>query len=150
LNTLPALLLAAAVVLAGCGGDDDSGASDKPSEPSKTVETSSFMDVAGDYDTAVELLASTCEGIEVADNVTTVKQKDDAVTLVHGEVSYAGAMREDGTFGTAATAVTVGGDTHELAVAGTFSDDGFEAQVTAAVTGSQTCAYTVSWTGTRK
>jgi hypothetical protein len=147
LRGLAALLLAAAVALAGCGGDDDSDAAD---EPTGSVEASSFMDVAGDYDTVVKLLESTCDGIEVADNVTTVKQKDDAVTLVHGDVSYAGAMRQDGTFGTSATAVTVEGDTHELAVAGTFSDDGFEAQVTAAVTGSQTCGYTVSWTGTRK
>ena len=33
--------------------------------------------------------------------------------------------------------MTVGEDTHALAVTGTFADDGFEAQVVAEVTGSQ-------------
>ncbi len=145
------LLLASVLVLAGCGGDDDSGAADQPTASSETSsETSSDAGVSGDYDTAVELLDSTCDGIEVADNVTTVEQDGDSVTLVHASISYVGPLRDDGSFATATTAVTVGADTHSLAVAGTFGGDGFEAQVTAEVTGGQTCGYTVSWGGTRR
>ena len=143
---LTALLLAAVVVLAGCGGDDDSSATDEPSVTGTPNEDT----VAGSYDTKVELLDSTCEGIEVADNETTVEQDGDSVTLIHAGISYVGPLREDGSFATAQAQVTVGADTHALAIAGTFGDDGFDAQVVAEVTGSQTCGYTVSWTGTRE
>jgi len=148
-----ALLLAAAAVLAGCGGDDESGAADDPSGPpatSATASTGSDGGFSGDYATKVELLDSTCEGIEVADNETTVEQDGDTVTLIHAGISYVGPLRDDGSFATAAAQVSVGGDTHSLAVAGTFADDGFEAEVVAAVTGGQTCSYTVSWKGTRR
>ena len=147
LAPLAALLLAAAVVLAGCGGDDESGAID---EPTASVEASTGASVAGEYDTSVELLDSTCDGIEVADNETSVEQDGDSVTLIHAGISYVGPLRDDGTFATAAAQVTVGADTHALAVTGTFDDDGFEAEVVAAVTGGQTCGYTVAWTGTRR
>ena len=80
--------------------------------------------------------------------MTTVEQDRDSVTLVHAGISYVGPLRDDGSFATAAAAVTVGADTHSLAIAGTFRDDGFEAQVVAAVTGGQTCGYTVAWKGT--
>ena len=146
-RALAALLLAAAVSLAGCGADDDSGATD---EPTATVEATTGAGVAGDYDTSVELLDNSCEGIEVADNETTVEQDGDTVTLTHAGLSYVGPLRDDGSFATAAVQVTVGADTHALAVAGTFGDDSFEAQVVAEVTGSQTCGYTVGWTGTRR
>jgi hypothetical protein len=140
---LVALLLAAVLLSAGCSGDDDSAPEAKPS--SAPPGTS----VSGDYDTAVELLDSTCDGIEVADNETTVEQGGDSVTLIHAGISYVGPLRDDGSFATAAAQVTVGADTHALAVTGIFSDDGFEAQVVAAVTGGQTCGYTVGWTGTK-
>ena len=133
------------VLLAGCSGDDDSGP-EAESSPEPPAATS----VAGDYDTAVELLDNTCDGIEVADNETTVEQDGDSVTLIHAGLSYVGPLRDDGSFATAAVPVTVGADTHSLAVTGTFGDDGFEAQVVAAVTGGQTCGYTVAWTGTRR
>jgi hypothetical protein len=85
----------------------------------------------------------------VADNDTTVEQDGDTITLIHAGISYVGPIRDDGSFATAAAQVTVGGDTHSLAVAGTFTDGGFEAEVLAGVTGGQTCGYTVSWTGIR-
>jgi hypothetical protein len=145
------MLLAAAVVLAGCGGDDESGdQSGATDEPTASAEASTGAGVAGDYDTRVELLDSTCDGIEVADNETAVEQEGDLVTLVHAGISYVGPLQDDGSFATAAVPVTVGSDTHSLAITGTFGDDGFEAQVVAAVTGSQTCGYTVGWTGTRQ
>jgi hypothetical protein len=147
---LVALLCAAALGLAGCGGDDDSGAADEPSASQASTESSSGSGVTGEYDTKVELLDSTCAGIEVADNTTTVEQDGDSVTLIHAGVSYVGPLREDGSFATASVAVPVGSDTHSLAVAGTFGDDGFDAQVVAEVTGGQTCAYTVGWTGSRQ
>jgi hypothetical protein len=81
----------------------------------------------------------------VADNETTVEQDDDTVTLIHAGISYVGPLRDDGSFATAAAQVSVGEDTHALAVTGTFA-----AQVVAEVTGSQTCGYTVAWTGTRR
>ena len=137
------------LLLAGCSGDDDSGAEAEPSS-APSSESSAGATVSGDYDTAVELVDSTCDGIEVADNETTVEQDGDTVTLIHAGISYVGPLREDGSFATAAAEVTVGEDTHALAVTGTFADDGFEAQVVAEVTGSQTCGYTVAWTGTRQ
>ena len=72
----------------------------------------------GDYDTSVELLDSTCDGIEVADSETTVEQDGDSVALIHAGISYVGPLREDGSFATAAAAVTVGADTHALAITG--------------------------------
>ena len=139
------LLVAAVLLLAGCSGDGDSGPEAEPSS-APSAETT----VTGDYDTTVELLDSSCDGIEVADNETTVEQDGDSVTLIHAGISYVGPLRDDGSFATAAVPVTVGADTHALAVTGTFGADGFEAQVVAAVTGSQTCGYTVAWTGTRR
>ena len=137
--------MAAVLLIGGCSGDGDSGSgAESSSEPSAGTT------VAGDYDTSVELLDSTCAGIEVADNETTVEQDGDSVTLIHAGLSYVGPLRDDGTFATAAVQVTVGADTHALAVTGTFGGDGFEAQVVAAVTGGQTCDYTVAWTGTRR
>ncbi len=106
--------------------------------------------MSGAYDTTVELVDSTCEGIEVADNETTVEQDGGSVTLSHAGLSYVGPLGADGSFATAPEEVTVGEDTHALAVAGTFEDDGFQARVVAQVTGSQTCGYTVSWKGIRK
>jgi hypothetical protein len=146
-SPVAALLLAAALVLSGCGGDDESGTAD---EPAASVEASTDAGVTGEYATKVELLDSTCDGIEVADNETTVEQDGDSVTLIHAGISYVGPLGNDGSFATAPAEVTVGADTHALAVTGTFGDDGFEAQVVAAVTGSQTCGYTVRWTGSRE
>jgi hypothetical protein len=141
--------VAAVLLLAGCSGDDDSGPEAEPA-PGPSSESTAGGTLAGDYDTAVELLDSTCDGIEVADNETTVEQDGDSVTLIHAGISYVGPLRDDGSFATAAVPVTLGADTHALAVTGTFGDDGFEAQVVAKVTGSQTCGYTVAWTGTRQ
>ena len=141
--------MAAVLLLAGCTGEDDSEPQAEPA-PGPSSESSAGSTVAGDYDTAVELVDSTCDGIEVADNETTVEQDGDTVTLIHAGISYVGPLREDGSFATAAAEVTVGEDTHALAVTGTFADDGFEAQVVAEVTGSQTCGYTVAWTGTKQ
>lgn len=137
-------MAAAALLFAGCSGDDDSSP-----EAQSSSEPSAGATVEGEYATAVELLDSTCEGIEVADNETTVEQDGDTVTLIHAGISYVGPLRDDGSFATAAVEVTVGADTHALALAGTFGDGSFEAQVLAAVTGSRTCDYTVAWTGAR-
>ena len=85
------------LLLAGCSGDDDSGAEAEPSSaPSQapssapSSESSAGATVSGDYDTAVELVDSTCDGIEVADNETTVEQDGDTVTLIHAGISYVG------------------------------------------------------------
>ena len=52
----------------------------------------------------------------MADNETTVEQDGDTVTLIHAGISYVGPLRDDGSFATAAAEVTVGEDTHALAV----------------------------------
>jgi hypothetical protein len=139
------------LVLGGCSDDADSGSQGEPSvEPSveASVEATSGT-VSGVYDTEVRLVKNTCDGIEVMDNPTTVRQDGDSVSLTHAEVDYHGPLTDDGSFVTAPTEVTVGSDTHKLTVTGRFHDDGFEAQVQAEVTGSTTCGYTVAWTGTR-
>jgi hypothetical protein len=143
------LLLAAAVLLlAGCsGGGDDPASRSEPEQPS---EQSSGPSVAGDYDTAVELLENSCPAISVMDNPTIVTQEDDSVSLAHAGVSYVAPLEDDGSFVTAPAQVAVGADTHTLTVTGRFHDDGFDAQVRAVVSGSMTCGYTVGWTGTRQ
>ncbi len=72
--TPSALLVAAAVVLRGCGGDD---AGEPQARAGATPVVRAAVPgpaVSGDYDTAVELVDSTCDGIEVEDNPTTVEQ----------------------------------------------------------------------------
>jgi hypothetical protein len=147
--TSPALLVAAAILLTGCGADDEPGATD---DATPSVERANVASVAGEYDTEVELLDSSCAGIEVMDNPTTVEQDPGTamIRLTHAGLTYTGVLEDDGRFATTAQTVEVGADTHQLGVTGTFDGDGFEATVAAQVTGGQTCDYQVSWVGTRQ
>ncbi len=137
-------MLLTALVLAGCGDD----------EPSS--ETADPAGVAGDYDTTVTLLDSTCEGITVQDNQTTVDQQDgsDTIGLTHGGISYTAELAADGQFTTDAASVEVGATTHALTVHGSFTGSGFRASVLATVTGDASaagpCTYEVSWVGARQ
>lgn len=109
--------------------------------------------VAGTYATAVTLGQSSCAGIVVADNPTTVSHVPDAlgVTLTHVGNAYTGMVQRDGSFATGPRAVGEPAETHTLTIAGRFSTSGFEATVTADVSrnGSPVCSYVVSWAGTK-
>ena len=133
------LLLAAA--LSGCSSD---GAA--PLDPD-------VLRVAGTYATAVALGQSSCAGIVVADNPTTVSHVPDAlgVTLTHAGNAYTGTVQRNGSFATSPRAVGEPAQTHTLTIAGRFSTSGFEATVTADVSrnGSPACSYVVSWVGTK-
>ena len=109
--------------------------------------------VAGTYATAVALGQSSCAGIVVANNPTTVSHVPDAlnVTLTHAGNAYTGTVQRDGSFATSPRAVGGPAETHTLTIAGRFSTSGFEATVTADVSrnGSPACSYVVSWVGAK-
>jgi hypothetical protein len=139
---LAALLAGApALLLLGCA--DDAPQASPPA----------IADVAGDYDTTVTLLDSTCTGIEVEDQPTTVEQHSDQhsdqLTLTHAALTF--HARFDGSrFVGEPVAVPVGDDIHTLTVTGSFARDALDATVAAVVTGSQECRYDVAWMGSRK
>jgi len=130
-----------AVALGGCSSDGSA-----PLDPD-------VLRVAGTYATAVSLGQSSCAGIMVADNPTTVSHVPDAlnVTLTHAGNAYTGTVQRDGSFATSPRAVGEPAETHTLTIAGRFSTSGFEATVTADVSrnGSPACSYVVSWVGTK-
>jgi len=130
-----------AVALSGCSSDGST-----PLDPD-------VLRVAGTYATAVTLGQSSCTGIEVADNPTTVSHVPDAldVTLTHAGNAYPGTVQRDGSFATSPRTVGAPADAHTLTITGQFSTTGFEAMVTADVSrnGSPACSYVVSWVGTK-
>jgi hypothetical protein len=108
--------------------------------------------IAGTYQTAVSLQSSTCTGITVQNNPTTIVHSEGApsFTLEHAGQTYSGALDiANSTFTTAAKAITVGTATHTLTIVGVFTNAGFTADVTAVVSGSASCQYVVHWQGTR-
>jgi hypothetical protein len=130
-------------LLAGCGGDESAGPEAAPDQPPR---------IAGVYDTAVELTNSTCDGIEVMDNPTTIEQTghSTSITLTHAGTTWQGTIGADDVFFTGPQSVEVGADTHQISIQGLAEDDGFEARVSATVTGARTCTYEVTWVGSRQ
>ncbi len=144
------MLVAAAVVLGGCGGDDAGGSAGEGGTPSASSSGPAAAALSGVYDTRVTLTGSTCDGIEVEDAPTTVEQEGDTLTVSHAALVLTGTVGPDGAFTTAPQQVEVGPDTHALSAAGTVADGHLSAEVSAEVSGSQACRYTVSWDGDRK
>lgn len=139
-------LLALVLVLAhGCGDSS-------PAATPDALDTN-VLRVGGQYSTSVSLDQSTCQGIQVADNPTSVAHVPGAsgLTLTHAGINYSGTVARDGSFTTVPVPVTVGTDTHTLTITGRFSATGFDATVDAAVTrsGSPGCDYVVKWLGTK-
>ena len=145
MSALVVASLLTVLLLAGCGGDDESDGSS--SDPTG---------VEGEYDTTVTLLRSTCNDIRVEDNPTTVEQEEgsDSVELTHAGTTYTAELAGDGQFTTDPISVEVGPTTHTLTVHGVFTGAGFRASVLATVTGDDTaagpCTYEVSWVGARQ
>ena len=111
------------------------------------------LTVGGDYPTAVTLVTSTCTGITVQSQPTSVSHASgsNTVVLTHAGLAYNGTVATTGVFTTTPKAVTAGNDTHTLTISGQFTTSGFTATVAAAVTGSgnPACAYSVQWVGTK-
>jgi len=139
------LILLSFTLACGCGDSSPAAAPDAPD--------ANVLRVNGQYSTSVSLTQSTCQGIQVQDNPTNVAHVPgaSALTLTHAGVNYPGTVARDGSFSTTSVPVTVGSDTHTLAIAGQFSATGFDATVSAAVTrsGSPVCDYVVHWSGTK-
>jgi hypothetical protein len=136
-----------ALLLTGCSGADSAD----DSSPSDAAPEG----VAGEYDTRVTLLHSTCADITVQDNPTTVDQEagSDTIELTHAGTTYTAELGDDGQFTTDAVRVEVGPATHSLIVHGTFSGAAsFRASVLATVTGGADgpCEYEVSWVAARQ
>ena len=110
------------------------------------------LSVGGDYPTAVSLISSTCTGIGVQSQATSVSHASGSATVVltHAGLAYNGTVASNGTFTTTPKAVVAGADTHTLTISGQFTTTGFTATVSVAVTGpSPACAYSVRWVGTK-
>ncbi len=109
--------------------------------------------VGGNYPTAVTLVASSCTGITVQSNATTVSHAagSNSVSLTHAGQSYSGTVSNTGSFSTTPKAVAAGSDTHTLTINGQFTTSGFTATVAASVTSpsSPACTYSVQWVGTK-
>jgi hypothetical protein len=148
--------LAIAILCAGCSGESTS-----PGTPDARLTTPAdaevidptVLRVAGEYDTAVTLMDSTCSGIAVMNNPTTVTHTAGAtmLTLGHAGQSYPGSIQRNGEFATTAVPVELPAETHTILITGDFSATGFTATVAVQVSsgGSVRCGYTVRWIGTR-
>lgn len=135
-------VLAAAAIVAGCGGSDD------PTLPSTDLS------VGGTYDTAVTLTQNSCTGITVQRNATTVTHTPAAttLTLTHAGNAYSGTVQRNGAFATTPKPVTAGTETHTLTITGTFTTTAIDATVAVVVqrAGAPNCDYTVKWAGAKQ
>jgi hypothetical protein len=112
------------------------------------------ISVAGTYATAVTLTENTCGTVDVQPNTTTIVQTPGSLTftLTHAGNSYNGQLSMDGNFNTLSRTLTSGGSSFTIAIAGRFSQTGFEAAVEVLVsqtTAPTNCRYVVRWVGTR-
>ncbi len=140
-----------ALSLTACGDDADND-SDR-SEPTVTASPApspAADDLSGVYDTEVTLAQSTCEGIEVMDNPTSVERDGDTLVLSHAALTFTGTLDPAGAFHTDTQQVEVGPDTHELTVTGSGGEGRLHALVSVEVTGGQSCRYDVAWEGSRR
>jgi hypothetical protein len=111
--------------------------------------------IAGNYATDVSLLSSTCPGVTVDSNPTSVEYSSGTsqIVLKHVGQTYVGRIRPDGSFTTEPRAIEIPGATHTLTISGQFNPSGFDATVRATVTQTaepRSCSYDVKRTGTRK
>ncbi len=130
------------VLIAACGSSG------------QTTSNTGVLAIAGTYPTTVVLSQSTCPGIAVANATTTITHTAGAstFTLSHAGNDYSGDVTATGDFTTRSKAVSGGGETHTLTIAGRFTATGFTATVSASVaraTAPTTCSYSVAWTGAR-
>ena len=139
------MVLAPTILICSCSGN---GTSDPP--PVLTV-----LQVAGTYTTTVTLEASSCTGITVQSNPTTIAHSPGAtaLTVTHAGQSYSGTVDTGGHFTTTPRTIVAGGASHRLTIDGTFAVRGFDATVDVAVTyasGAAPCTYRVHWAGVKQ
>jgi hypothetical protein len=143
-----------AMVLVATGCSSSSGGGDaartQPTATPRPTTTATGFHVAGDYDTAVRLERSTCKGITVAPNTTTVVHDPGStrLTLTHAGQTYTGPVTRRGRFTMEPKSIRVGSSVHTLSIVGQFSVTGFQARVTARVT-PEGCEYVVIWDGSK-
>jgi hypothetical protein len=146
------MLLLVVMALGGCSGNASVVHDARPAVDAAPLDPD-VLRVAGTYPTAVSLGQSSCTGIEVANNPTTVGHVPGAteLTLTHVGNAYTGTVQRDGSFATTPRSVGGPAETHTLTIAGRFSTTGFEATVNADVSrnGNPACSYVVSWVGTK-
>jgi hypothetical protein len=142
-------VLAVSVALAGpaCGGG--SAAAPAPTAPSNVIA------VAGTYPTRATVIAdrNTCGAVTVQDNPTTVNHAAGAteISLVHAGSTYRGTIDTRGQFTTPAANFPFPDADYTIGITGQFSTTGFTATVELTKrAGSTTCAYAVTWVGTKQ
>lgn len=135
-------LILVSLCLGACGG------SPATSQPA-------VLSVAGTYATAVTMIADSCTGTVIQDNLTFVQQQpgDTLMSLTHAVIAAHGSVHNDGRFQMAPAVVPISGVNYHVDIGGQFATQGFTAAVHVGVgdLGQPTrCGYTVHWSGTKQ
>lgn len=120
-----------------------------------TAPDDTLLQVGGTYATSVTLGQSSCPNIAVQNVATTVTHSagSRAFSLAHADISASGSVLPDGKFTTSHVNLAIGKAMHNLAIAGRFDADGFEALVTVTVIqpiSPQSCVYQLAWIGSKQ
>lgn len=147
-RTLRQFILAIAVGAPACGG----GSSASPTTPSAPANA---LAVAGTYATRATVIAerNTCGAVMVQDNPTTVTHTAGSteISLGHAGSTYRGSIDNSGRFTTPAANFPFPDADYTIGLGGQFSTTGFTATVELTKrVGTTTCAYAVSWVGTKQ
>lgn len=125
-----------ALVLLACGGGD------KPAGPR-------LLAVAGTYQTAVTLIASTCPNTQVQTFPTVVSHVAGAtaVQLTHAGSTYTGTVANNGAFSTPNEPFSIGGVNYLISMTGTFEVQSMNAVVTVQAGLTPPCQFSARWSG---
>lgn len=106
--------------------------------------------VAGNYDTRVTLLRSSCP-MTVQSGVTEVAQYADSttITLRHAGTTYEGTLAADGSFSTHLKRLSFNQTEYLIGITGRFAGDSLHAEVTLRW-GEPACESLVEWAGGRR
>ena len=149
------LAIILSIALGACASDGGTPSPGAPGDAGASADARdpTLLYVAGQYPTTAALTQNTCSSIRVEPMTTAVTHAAGSsdLVLVHAGITSTGTIEKDGAFVTTPQSVGPASDTHRLTIKGRFSTTGFEATVSVDVSrnGMASCAYVVSWTGTK-